>query len=41
MEHGDGIRSQDRDDYVHVMQLDYGNSQASLACVHCPPHNQS
>ena len=35
VEYGDGIkRRQDRDDYVHVMQLDDGNSQASLACVH-------
>ena len=28
------VRRQERDDYVHVMQLDNGNSQVSLACVH-------
>ena len=28
------VWGQDRDDYVHEMQLDDGNSQASLACVH-------
>ena len=33
-------RTQDRDDYVHVMQLDDSNSQASFSYVHLPPHNQ-
>ena len=42
VEYRDGIkvRRQDRDDYVHVMQLDNGNSQASLARAHYKPHNQ-
>ena len=42
MEYRDGVkaRREDRDDYMHVIQLDDGNSQASLACVHLPPHNQ-
>ena len=26
--------------YVHVMQLDDGDSEASFAYVHWPPHNQ-
>ena len=25
---------------MHVMQLNNGNSQASLACAHYKPHNQ-
>ena len=42
VDYRDGIktRRQDRDDYVHIMHLDNGNSQASLARVHHKPHNQ-
>ena len=41
MEYRDGIRCKNkgRDTYVHVMQLDDGNCQASLACV-LLPHNE-
>lgn len=33
-------RRQDKDVYDHVMQLDDGNSEASLACIHMQLYNK-